>query len=400
MSRLPLACVFLVAAACSDSPRAALTATVRDSAGVQIVATAGDPWTTEPRWRLSAEPAARIGATAGEAAYEFDRITGIAVLTDGRTVVANGGTPALRWFGPDGRFLFERGGRGEGPGEFEQMSGLTRTSRDSVVVLDRSLRRVTAFAGDGSPGTILRLESLPARPLWGGQRLADGSWVIGIELSDPRSLCCGVRRSMAPLFRVSPNGLAADTIGVYPTIETEATMTPDRMLSVSPATFGRTTTCLALGDQIYVATADRFELDVYRPDGILVRSIRVPDANLNVTEDHIAGYARYLRAGAAAASPEVRAEIERRIASLTVPATVPAHGRVLVDETGQLWVGEYRYDRTPPSRFLVFDHDGRFVSGIDMPTRFTPMTITRDRVWGVATNSLDVQHVAAYAIER
>jgi hypothetical protein len=79
---------------------------------------------------------------------------------------------------------------------------------------------------------------------------------------------------------------------------------------------------------------------------------------------------------------------------------VPAYSSLLVDDAGNLWLGEYHYDLSPPRRFVVFDRDGRFASLVTMPERFSPRTITRNRVWGVATDSLDVEYVVAYAIER
>lgn len=388
------------ASACGDSAPDASLVTIRDSAGVRITETPGDPWTTEPRWRLSPGPVARIGAVAGDPPYQFDEVVDIAILNDGRIVVANRGSGAIRWFDPQGIFLFERGRAGSGPGEFRHLRTLTVGADDSVVAFDPVERRMTWFAKDGVLGPTVRIARFPSSTTsWTADRLASGSWVIGrtgISSPDlPPQARTGIVRPTAPMLVVSPDGARTDTLGVFPGMDIEVASALDGR-RWGPARFGKRLSYAVSGDYIYVGTADRTEVEVFTADGKLVRSIRAPEVDVAMTPERESEYKSFLRAR----SSRDRAELERTIAALILPPTVPAYNSLMVDATGHLWLAEYRYDLTPARRYVVFDPDGRFVSVVEVPERFTVRTITRDQVWGVATDSLDVEYVIGYTIGR
>ncbi len=393
-----LACV--LAAACSGRPGSGPPVTSRDSAGIRITENAGDPWAAEPRWRLSAEPALRIGTAGGDPPYQFDEVIDIAVLSDGRIVVANRGSGALRWFDSSGTFLFERGRVGSGPGEFRHLRTISVGGDDSVVAFDPVERRMTWFAKDAAVGPTVRIARFPGpSSSWNAERLASGWWVLGrhgVSASElPSQLQIGIVRTTAPLVLVSPDGAQSDTTGVFPAMDVEVSPAADGM-KWTLARFAKRLSYAVSGDHVYVGTADRLEVDVYTADGKRIRSIRAPDVDVALTPALAAEYKGFLRARGSRDT----VALERTIAALILPPTVPAYTSLLVDGAGNIWLGEYRYDLTPSRRFVVFDPDGRFVSVVAFPERFTPRTITRNRVWGVATDSLDVEYVVGYAIER
>ena len=67
-------------------------------------------------------PEYQIGEVEGEDPYLFSRIEGVQQLSDGRVVILDRANCELRFFGSDSVFLEHRGGRGEGPGEFQPNS--------------------------------------------------------------------------------------------------------------------------------------------------------------------------------------------------------------------------------------------------------------------------------------
>jgi len=158
MSRwLILAPAAALITACSGDALLKSSTIVRDSAGVQIVETAGDVWSTPSRWVIAEEPIVRIGAAEGDDAYLFSGVRGIAALSDGRFVVANAGDQSLRWYDAEGRFLFRRGGPGQGPGEFSQLGPITalrvmETGEDRIfgqLQDDLGIETVAVYALDG-----------------------------------------------------------------------------------------------------------------------------------------------------------------------------------------------------------------------------------------------------------
>jgi hypothetical protein len=402
MLRLSAAVALLVIlAGCQDSGERSPAVTVRDSAGVEIIENAGDPWSVEERWHISPEPVLRIGAVEGGEPYLFDGVRGIVALSDGRIVVANQGDSSLRWFDAEGRFLFQRGGSGGGPGEFERLGGITVAAGDTIVAVDWSGRRFTLFGPDGGLGptrTIMGTTALPGTIY----QLPDHAWVVGTSGASTAQLgrdpAPGVHRLHSPILRVSNDGMRIDTIGVFPSSEAEITKMGDRMI-FGPARFGRTLSYAVADDLILVGTADRLEVDLYSATGQHVRSVRAPEVDLRLTPEIESAYREFIRERMADAPPEQRAA-ERTIPEMELPQTVPAYSSLLVDDEANVWLGEYRYDYTPARRFLVFDRNGHFLTGVTVPPEFRALTIARDHVWGRATDDLGVEYVVGYAVQR
>ncbi|WP_419942980.1 6-bladed beta-propeller [Candidatus Palauibacter sp.] len=61
-----------------------------------------------------------IGVIEGEPEYLFEDIGGLTRDADGRIYVGDSGAREVRVYGPDGRYLFQVSGPGEGPGEFSR----------------------------------------------------------------------------------------------------------------------------------------------------------------------------------------------------------------------------------------------------------------------------------------
>jgi len=393
----------LLFGACDAAPAGTDALLVRDSAGVEIVENAGDVWAAPEIWTLSADPVVRIGAADGDEAYLFSGVRGIVVLNDGRIVVANAGDHTMRWFDADGGYLFQRGGAGEGPGEFSRLGGITSGAADSIIAVDWSARRLTRFAQDGAIGETTRLVGLTGPP-GAVHRLASGSFVVGVSGFSTAQVGPnpqpGHVRLPSPMLRVAADGSRADTIGMFPGVEIEIRPSDSGGLMFGPARFAKNLSYGVAGDRVYVGTADRFHVDVYSPAGELLRSIRAPDVDVRITPQVEAEYRDYLRARLADVQAEQRAQAERDLAAIELPPTRPAYASFLLDDGGYLWVGAYNLDYTAPRRFVVFDTDGRIVSTVTVPERFRVLAIVGDRVWGVATDELDVQYVTAYGIER
>jgi len=80
----------------------------------------------------------------------FNRPTDVAVLPDGSFYVSDGyGNTRVAKFSADGRFLFEWGKKGTGPGEFDLPHGIALDTQGHVYVCDRSNARVQIFDATG-----------------------------------------------------------------------------------------------------------------------------------------------------------------------------------------------------------------------------------------------------------
>ena len=403
IATLPAAFGLLSAAACGDTtPGGDAGVTVRDSAGVEIVEHAGDVWSAPEAWHLSPEPVLTIGVAEGEEPYLLDGVTGVLPLSDGRLVVANSGDRTLRWFDEHGMFLFQRGGSGEGPGEFSRLGLITLGAADTIMAVDWVARRITTFAGDGTLGPTRRVEGLAAPP-GAVFSLADGSLVMGASGFSTQQLGDrtepGIMRLPSPLLRLAADG-TVDTVGIFPGAEMEVRQM-SRGFGIGPAGFGKNFVYAADRDRIYVGTADRVVIDVLTPDGRLVRSIRALDVDLTVAPEVIDTYKERARASIADLPEQARPEAERQVSEMKLPTSKPAYSSFLIDSDGNVWVAEYRLLSLPGTpRWAVFDPEGGLVTVVAVPAGLRVLAITRDRLIGRSSDDLGVQHVVAYTIER
>jgi peptidylamidoglycolate lyase len=86
----------------------------------------------------------------GADASHFNLPTDVAVLPDGSFYVSDGyrNTRVVK-FAADGRYEFEWGGKGDGPGGFNLPHGIAVDARGRVYVCDRSNSRLQVFDGKG-----------------------------------------------------------------------------------------------------------------------------------------------------------------------------------------------------------------------------------------------------------
>ena len=102
-----------------------------------------------PNWRVSSNPILSIGLVDGPEPYLLYDVTSLRLTSRGQIIVANAGTGEVRVFDSDGAFVGAVGRRGQGPGEYQHLTGIELFARDSLIVFDRDLRRLSVFSPSG-----------------------------------------------------------------------------------------------------------------------------------------------------------------------------------------------------------------------------------------------------------
>ena len=129
--------------------------------GVSVAPTAPEP-TVMPSgnpgspamWRLDSKVLASAGGTQ---TYPLYRVAGVAI-SEHHVVVAEASTGSLRFYTHAGRLDKTVGREGEGPGEYRNMSWMSRV-RDEIHVYDRANNRVVVYSSDGT-----QVRSIAVRP--------------------------------------------------------------------------------------------------------------------------------------------------------------------------------------------------------------------------------------------
>lgn len=374
------------------------TSTVRDSAGVRIVESLRPRLDAGRGWRITEEPLLTIGVTEGAPGYQLSDVVGAVRTSSGLIVVADGGTQELRVFTADGVLVRSVGGRGEGPGEFSGLSGIGRGPSGTLWAYDFTLRRISWL--DPSDGSLRSRTLGPEPPVLSPVgALPDGSFVLK-QLWGAQGVAsatrAGLRRDPVAYVRFDTSGALLDTIALVPGREVVISLEGARGVMSTPP-FGRSSLGAIRSGQVLIGSQDRFELEERRPEGTLTGILRLPGRDLRVTEEDVQRYAELLRSRA---PPGGRARVERELADLQVPELRPAYAELLVDSSGNLWIGGWEADGGPATAWTVLDPDGSWLVDVRAPPGLRLHDIGEDWVVGVARDELDVERVVVQGLEK
>lgn len=364
---------------------------IRDSAGVRIVESEAPSWSEEDRWSVH-EPLLEIGEAQGDEAYQFSRIEGAFLTSEGRLVVADGGSAEYRVFDSEGVIEARWGGRGDGPGEFRLIESTGPAAGDSVWAYDFVLRRLTLMSlADGGARVAALTPPIPNLGTVG--RMPDGSFVFAQHWSNAGGgfgEIEGLRRDPAAMVRYAADGTFSDTVASIPGREFVQYLEGDRMVMGSPL-FGRAAQWAQTPDGWIVGDQETFELVEMDRTGRVVRILRQSVDDLRITDaQRTAEMNRRIDREDEPDQPAVR----RMLESLASPDTRPAYGPFLVDALGNLWVESSRYDDPNLVNTMhIFDAGGRYLGRVEMPDRFSASQILDDRVVGVMVDDLGIERV-------
>lgn len=370
---------------------------LRDSAGIEIVENRRQNWTDDQAWRVDSVPLLRIGSQQGGAAYEFSDIAGAVALPDGGIAVADAGSGQVRFFDRAGEIGQIVGGRGRGPDEFTMLAGLGRGPSDRLWAYDFSLRRLSWIEPTDGSIEIVTLGPEPPVLTHVGP-LSDGAFVLrqlwgatGVA----RATRAGVRRDSALVVVFDPVGALIDTIGAFPGREVVITIEGGRAV-MTRRPFG--TDLMAVARDTFVVVCEHQEprFDEYSATGELRRSVVLPERDdRSLTDPDIEDF---LEARLEDVPPEDRPAVRSNLASLPFPERKPAYGRLLVDDAGNVWAGEWTRDGEMAHRWSVIDPRGVWLGDVTLPDGFRLLSVTSDRLVGVERDELDTEYVVMYGL--
>lgn len=390
--------------ACDEGQIPSSAFAVRDSAGVEIVESVAPVWPPAPAWHVAADPVLQIGQVDGPEPYQLDRVVGAVRLSDGRIVVADGGSRRIRYYDRSGRHLTDAGGRGGGPGEFGSLSGIYRMPGDSVAGWDVLAKRLSVFDDNGAFGRAVtpdRVTGMSA-PLRGV--FADGSVVVspGQSMQALQTLTPGEHRDTVVYLRFASDGAFLDTLAVAPGTESVAYREGTSFGNHS-ILFGRNHYVTVGGDRFYAGDSDALDVTVSTPDGTRLRIIRRAGPPRAVTPADLEE-ARRLATESSRRSRQMLAQAAGRpvaepdLTGLVHRETYPAFNRLLVDVEGHLWVRAYPAPGAEARTWSVFDPAGRWLGDVEMPEKFEVFEIGGDYVLGRWQDELDVNYVRVYPL--
>jgi hypothetical protein len=382
----------LLATACGAAPSDSRTALVRDSAGITIV----ENGATAPRatWHLDPPPAFEFGGGESGPGSDLLLVSAAHRLPDGTVAIADLKSRILM-VGADGEILHIARRHDADLGEFRRVNWIERTSDGLLAIFESTLHRISYLStsgeliGSARPQPLRKSEPVPP---WFVGIFADGT-LLSMQLlfSDTT----GSPEPMRPNYLLqlhSSDGSVLKVLGIAPgsglVITSQTFQTGPVAPAASPAPparrpdpqFSRRTS-IAVGTESYiVAPGDEYELREYTQDGNLRRLIRMAHQPVPIPSEALVP--------ATGSAQEVSPK----------GATYPAHGSVMLDDAGNIWVEAFRMNDDTPAHWLVFDPAGQLLATITMPDRFRPLQFGADFVLGVARDDLGVEQARVHRL--
>jgi hypothetical protein len=395
-----LAAATLLTTACASESGSRNAFSIRDSAGIAIAENTGEPPADGGGWAIAPDPILQIGSMEGDEGYLLFRVWGASRLSDGRIAVANNRAPDVRVFSAAGEHLHTFGQRGEGPEDFEGPVLMGTLPGDTLVVVDRTLRRINLYDPDegfirGSTAT----REVPGYLLISGM-FSSGSivaWASEWDVEMPN----GLYRFPRHYWSVSLDGGMETDFGEFPGDETmyrSQAQGEGTIVGSTSRPFGKYPSVAISGSRFFFGSQDTYEIQVYAQDGRLLRLIRRDKEPIPVADTHVSAVME--EAVAQASDDEQARQFRQMFREAPIPDFHPAYGSIYADKLGYLWVEEYRLPGEERRLTTIFDPEGKMVGSVTLPNRFQVTEIGADYILGRYVDELGVEYLRMHTLRR
>ena len=353
-----------------------------------VTTTSGSVWS-----EASLVEELRIGTLDGAEEYIFGGILALTPDGGGGVYAFDGQVPALRHYDSTGAYVGTIGGKGAGPGEYQDaVLGMAVRPDGRLMLRDARNSRLNLYDPDGKPSDHWRV----ADGLFTSDALlvdTAGHSYLKILLEPPERN----RPWKIGLLHLDETGAIVDSIEP-PTIVGEptdggGTFIPGKLWARSPHGF------------TVVGVPRAYEFEVRHPDARVVRVRRphTPVALLPEEKAELEAQADWMR------------ENQGQFLSSDIPdipGTKPAYAEIRAAADGRIWVrrhvtavkqGEEEAEPDPgrpprrlwrePSVYDVFEADGTYLGEVRLPDRMRISWIGREHVWAVHSGEMDESYI-------
>lgn len=315
-------------------------------------------------------------------------------LRDGRLVVADAATRRLALYDQEGSVISSWGRTGAGPGERRSLTWAMPWGRDSVMVYDRSLRRLTLYY-EGEMDNLWSLDAFGPfeTPTDAVGLLANGTILLRRSIELPTE--AGSTRSRDVLLAADLGSRRVRDLVQFDGDElfTRRSSSGGLILGTPPI---RRSTIIATGrTAVAVGDSDSGLVRVVRvADGSEVR-LFLDDGDRRLTEAGIAARLdEILRERPTAVSPQW----ERLQREMISAKRFPAFGELRLDDLDRLWVQRWDRSRRGRQSWLVIDFNRDERHLIELPRYCRPTQITASSLTCVNSNPDELQSAATYRL--
>ena len=174
---------------------------------------------------------------------------------------------------------------------------------------------------------------------------------------------------------------------------------PQDMVSIREVPLSAETQRAVDGAGYWVGTTATRQIEYHDSTGALKTIVRWTGGPLDVTDQDKQSYVN--ERITAAKDDQERASLRANgVAGFEFAPTLPTHGPLLVDASGDLWMSEFvRPETFDVVRWTVIGHDGVAKARVELPGYATPLWASGDRVLLRVTDELGVQLVELWKLD-
>lgn len=337
-----------------------------------------------------------IGTADGPPTHTLYRVHDARYLGSGLLALANA-REEIRLFRTDGSFVRQFGRRGDGPGEYGELSRLFRLNDASLLAVDEMRLRVLRFDTLGHFLGGFRLD--PKRPI---EAMA-GYAVLGPD----RLMAIGHSYlTSRPLTTVQT--LIRPEVPLYIIDSARGAVEVDRVLGQPrfvdgggwrAEPLGPSTLISTWRDGAVIAFGDHADLHFYDAEGSLLQIVTSPRVPPPVTAQTITAWEQELREAYQRSGMPPEQPFWPPGWELVFPDSLPVYYQPLADDEGCVWVSRYRSPGETMVWYDVIDPENRSMATFSLP-KTTIITDVKDGlVVGVHTDDLGVQRIVLLEVD-
>lgn len=310
----------------------------------------------------------------------------------GRVFIADGSLQVIHVYTPDGDYITNFGGEGDGPGEFRRISSITFDDQ-YLHVMDTQAFRISRF--DLNTFNYVDDMELPVEPNFSGgfftypysfDLLEDGNYLIHIAMGYASGQPEGDRkREMTGKIIERVKGLLHEgEIYSFPASESIVRREGTSIHTMSTP-YKRTSHVNYQRGTIFHGWSEELLFKWYDESGEYIRTLYIPFENEPLNRDQV------IRDYADRDEPW-----RSMVRNDQMPATWPAFVKALPDDENRVWAGLYTND--PESyTWKAFSEDGELYASFSWPRYKTIQSVRNGEIYTIETDpDTDLRQVAKY----
>jgi hypothetical protein len=323
--------------------------------GVIVIKNPRDPIYDENMFSLEAE--LTIGQETGGKEYAFSEIGNVIVDDEGKIYVSDWKESHVKVFDKNGRYIKTIGRMGQGPGEFDKISGMQIIHKRELAIFDGNSRRMSFFSLEGEFLRSLSTDKIPA---------------ITLKVDSKGNLVASTHRL--------ENNQAITELKNYDHnqnyIKTLFTSEPAHIFNPF-LPFAHW--ILDENGSMYFSYNKNYEIEIYSPEWVLIKKIIKDYVPVQITNE------------------EKRKNMKNYPYSenVRIPKFHPAFSRFTLDDEYNIFV--QTWERTKDGEvpyYDVFDSQGRYI--IKIPLKWPPRIWKGHKLYTIEENEEGLQVVKRY----